>query len=393
MTAPACLGDTLPKFWWRSWDKLLHEYLAHGTLQDAGFAHGVGDQCLSDWWRRHKAEGKPLPDLPRGTPPQKKAPVEVEDDADDWLLDALKQLGDDATVEQIADHAEVYPRRVREAADRLSAAGYRVELAADESTVRLSRAPTETRATYKATPELFDGDHVRFAVVSDVHLSSKAERPDALHTAYEIIAREGITVVYNPGDLVDGYGIYRTQNTEVLHHTYEDQVAHAVATYPKVEGVETFIIAGNHDLEGEFGKAGADPVQAVANQRDDITYLGRYSARVELPNGAVMEMLHPMGGASYALSYRPQKIVESYEGGEKPNILLIGHYHRAGDFPIRGVNVLLCGSFQGSTTYALRKAFGSPGFGFYLVDCRLADDGSVVRWRAEWMPFHLGRSV
>jgi len=206
-----------------------------------------------------------------------------------------------------------------------------------------------------------------------------------------VIAREGITTVYHPGDLVDGLGVYRTQNTEVLLHTYEDQIDHAEAVYPRHDGVTTYIISGNHDLEGDFGKAGADPVQAVANRRPDIEYLGRYSARVELPNGAEIHLLHPQGGGAYATSYRPQKIVEAYEGGDKPAILLVGHYHRVGYFPTRGVHTLLAGTFQGPTTFSTRKAMGAAGWGFYLVDCRLADDGSIVRFRPEFCPFYLHR--
>ena len=100
-----------------------------------------------------------------------------------------------------------------------------------------------------------------------------------------------------------------------------------------------------------------------------------------------------MGGASYASSYRPQKIVEAYEGGQKPGILIIGHWHRTGYFPSRGVQVLLGGTFQGPTTYSVRKAFGAPGFGFWIVSCVLADDGSIVRFQPEWLPFYVGREV
>ena len=240
---------------------------------------------------------------------------------------------------------------------------------------------------------MFDGDTVRFGITSDVHTSSTAERLDAWETAYSIFEREGIRTVYDAGDLIDGLGIYRRQVTEVKHHTYEAQVEHAVRVHPYRDGITTYGIWGNQDLEGDIGRIGADPVQAVCNQREDVKYLGRYSARVELPNGADIHLLHPMGGASYALSYKPQKIVESYEGGQKPSILVIGHWHRAGYFFTRGVHVLLGGTFQGPTTYSTRKAFGEPGFGFWIVECRLAEDGSVVGFRPEWLPYYQGRVV
>lgn len=379
-----CHGDRLPERWWTIPETLRDEYEAHGTLANAAAAHGGHKSTLALWWKKHG-----FPPLKTGARP---APVTVRNQAEDqWLLDAIKQLGDQSTVSELADHSDRSPRRVREAIERLGLEGFRVS--SDGHTVALQRHPTVTGKTHVASPELFDGDLFRFAVISDTHLGSKAENPDAIETAYEIIVREGIRTVYHVGDLVDGYGIYKLQNAEVSLHTFEDQRDHAVAVYPRREGVTTFIISGNHDLEGDFGRAGADPVAAVCNVRDDMEHLGRYSAWVELPNGATMHLLHPMGGAAYAASYRPQKIVEGYDLGEKPSVLLIGHWHRYLHMPIRGVQVMLAGTFQGPTTYSVRKAFGAPAFGFTIVECSIAQDASVVRFKPEWFPFYPGRSL
>jgi predicted phosphodiesterase len=371
---------TYERGFWRDAEALKAAYEGVGSMADLAVVAGTSTKTLLHWWRRHE-----LPKLPKGERP---APVLAETN-DAWLLGALKKAGDQASVSELADLADVAPRRVREALERLGDAGYRVR--EEDEAVRLERIPTETGERHTARPELFDGDLFRFAIVSDTHLGSKAERIDALQTAYEVIAREGITTVYHGGDLVDGMGIYRTQNTEVSLHTYEDQVDHACEVVPQVDGVTTYIISGNHDLEGDFGKAGADPVQAFCNRREDFEYLGRYSAYVDLPNGGSVHLLHPMGGGSYATSYRPQKIVEAYEGGSKPSVLVVAHYHKLGWFPSRGVQILMAGTFQGPTTYSIRKAFGSPGWGFYIVTCRLADDGSIVRFQPEAYPFYLGR--
>lgn len=366
---------------WRDRNALVSAYNEVGSMADLAIAAGTTQKTLLEWWRRHD-----LPKLPKGERPLQ---VSITEQDDSWLLDLLKKNGDDATVTDLADAADVSPRRVRDALRRLDAAGFRVS--EEESQVRLERLPRESGTTHKLSPKLFEGDVLRFGVTSDVHTSSHAERLDAWELAYDVFVDEGITDVFDPGDLCDGLGIYRGQVSEVVNHTYEAQVDHAEAVHPSRPGMVTHRISGNHDLEGEFGRVGADPVQAVANRREDIDYLGRYSAFVELPNGATMHLLHPMGGASYALSYKPQKIVEGYELGAKPNILLIGHWHRAGYFFTRGVHTLLAGTFQGPTTYSVRKAFGEPGFGFWIVECRLAEDGSVVRFRPEWFPVFQGR--
>jgi predicted phosphodiesterase len=376
--------NELPDRWWQDKPLYLDMLSLHGSPAQMSQATGVAANTLSKWRARHG-----LPKLPPGTRANT-VPVETTDPEESSVLEALRELGDTATVEQLADRADISPRRVREALERAGHDGYRI--VAEEGAVRLSRVPTETGERHAMSADLFDGDLFRFGVVSDTHLGSSAERPESVEAVYDVFAREEIRAVYHCGDLVDGLGIYRNHNTEVKLHTYEAQVDHATELYPVRDGIETFLIGGNHDLEGDFGRAGADPVQAVCNRRSDMTYLGRYSAWVDLPNGATMQLLHPQGGASYATSYRPQKIAESYEAGSKPNILGIGHWHRTGYFMVRGIQTFLAGTHQGPTTFSTRKGMGEAGWGSWLIECRLADDGSVVRFKPEWLPVYPGRA-
>lgn len=376
--------------WYRDPARLRAEVEKHGGITAAARAHNLSPSTVksaaSDLGLLFERDNRPRSVVPQVVP-QEPQP----DQAEARVLGALKKAHDQATLEELADLADMSPRRVRAALEQLGHDGYRVETS--DTAARLVRFPAETGERHSFSPSLFDGDVMRFGVVSDVHLSSIAERPEAVEAAYDVLEREGIVDVFNPGDLVDGIGIYKGQVSELKHHTYEAQVDHAEATYPRRDGIVTRIIGGNHDLEGEFGKAGADPVQAVCNRRPDMEYLGRYSAWVELPNGATMHLLHPQGGASYATSYRPQKIAESYEAGSKPNILLVGHWHRTGYFMVRGVQTMMAGTFQGPTTFSTRKAMGEAGWGFWIVECRLADDGSVVRFKPEWLPFYPGRTI
>lgn len=315
------------------------------------------------------------------------APEPAEAD-DSWLLAALKKAGDSASVEELANVADVSPKRVREALERLGRDGYRV--AEDADRIVLKRRPVPSANVHRA---LFKGKTVRFGVVSDTHLGSKHERLDELHHAYQVFKDEGITTVYHPGDLVCGYGIFPGQNTEVHKHTYNDQVDYAVEVYPKVEGIHTYIIGGNHDLEGAWGKAGANPVVAFCNQRDDFTYLGDYQATVELEQGTRIYLLHPKGGIGYAADYKVRKLAEGFEGGAKPNVMLIGHFHRRFDVEARGIHCLLSGCFEAGGSFGPRLGLSDPAVGFHIVTMTVADDGSVVRWVPEWYRFWAGRTV
>jgi predicted phosphodiesterase len=240
---------------------------------------------------------------------------------------------------------------------------------------------------------LFKGEVVRFGVISDTHLGSKHERLEELHQAYQVLRDEGIDTVYHPGDLVCGYGIFPGQKNEVNLHTYADQVDYAVANYPHIEGITTHLIGGNHDLEGDWGKAGANPCLAVSHQRPDILYAGDYRASFELEQGTRIYLLHPKGGMGYAADYKVRKLAEGFEGGSKPAVMLVGHFHRRGQFEARGIQALLCGCFESGGSFGVRLGLSDPAVGFHIVEMTVADDGSVVRFNAEWFRFWAGRTA
>lgn len=369
----------MPPFWWRDKTLFLAELEKHPSVNAMADAHGMSEAVLRKWRKRHG-----IPARPKWGPRL----VVNEQPDDEWLLKALKKRGDNASVEDLADHADVSPRKVREALDRLGVDGYRV--AEEENRVVLRRVPPPSANVHKA---LFKGSVYRYGVVSDTHLGSKHEQLDALNMAYDVLADEGITDVYHPGDLVCGYGIFPGQNNEVHKHTYEDQVAYATANYPQRKGIVTKLIGGNHDLEGAWGKAGANPCVAVCNQRPDIEYLGDYNATIELEQGTRIQLLHPKGSMGYAMDYKARKLVEGYEGGRKPNVLLSGHFHRIGWIVARSVHVLFSGCFEAGGSFGPRLGLPDPVVGFYVVEMTVADDGSVVRFVPEFRQFFPGRAV
>jgi predicted phosphodiesterase/biotin operon repressor len=314
---------------------------------------------------------------------------------DDELTPRLrKALGRKKTVriETLADLLDVSPKRVREGIDALREHGYRVPEITD-GRVELNKVPPTSDEPHKLPLELLAGDRIRFGVVSDTHLCSKECALPELHLAYDYFAREGISTVFHAGDLVAGLGIFRGQHNELTHHTFPEQCDHAVENFPVRDGILTHIIGGNHDLEGDFGKIGADPVQAVANRREDINYLGPYSAWIELANGGYVHLLHGKGGMSYAYSYKAQKIVDGYGQGRKPGALILGHYHVQGNFSPRSVNTMFPACFEWQSVQFGARLGLRPTVGFHVVECQLADDGTFVDWTPRWKPFVEGRRV
>lgn len=372
-----------PAAWWRDKDLLDADVRFHGSRQGAARAHGAAFSTVKDAWHRH---GLPPMEQPAPTP---RDPAQTKEEVDEQeVLKAVNKLGEHASIEEIADLCDTSPRRVRVALESLGFKGYRLEPEGDHH-VTLHKVPRPSETEHEV---LFDGDVYRFGVASDAHLNSRHCRLEELHIAYDRFEAEGIDTVYNPGDIVSGLGIFRGQAHEVINHTFETQVDYAVDNYPVRNGIKTLIISGNHDCEGSFGNAGADACHAVANRREDIDWCGMYAADFVLPQGTVITMRHPMGGSSYAKSYKPQKFAESFEGGTKPGVVLFGHWHNVEWGFHRNIHMLNCGTFEGyGGTLGLRVPLGAPAVGFFIVEMTVADDGSVVRFKPEWFPFYANR--
>ena len=353
---------------------------------------------LMDFVDELRASVKPLPRIPyqKATVGAIAEEPQVVDELADAVHARLKN-GKSYTPEGLADDLDVSPKRIRDSIANLRAKGFRIPEAAESVTGRiaLDKLPIESAKAHKA---LLEGEEVTLGILSDTHLNSKECALPHLELAYDVLAERvtpdkyGVRHVYHAGDLVAGLGIYRTQAQDVINHTFQSQVAYAVEKYPRREGVNTVLISGNHDVEGEFGRMGADPVQAVANQRDDFTYLGAYTGNVELPNGAHMTLVHGRGGGGYAVSYKPQKWVESVPAGRKPALVAFGHWHISGYFKHRNIPLLLAGCFEWQTSLLVRLGL-QPDVGFWLVTLRLGDDGSVVKITPEWHQFYEGRHV
>jgi hypothetical protein len=54
---------------------------------------------------------------------------------------------------------------------------------------------------------------------------------------------------------------------------------------------------------------------------------------------------------------------------------------------------LLAGCFEGGGSFGARLGMSDPAVGFHIVSMRVADDGSVVKFNAEWLRFWPGREV
>ena len=232
------------------------------------------------------------------------------------------------------------------------------------------------------------GDWRQFGAIGDTHVCSHAQRLDVVEAAYDHFQKKGITSVYHTGNIVDGHTHF---NRFELHcHGITDQCNYLIDHYPQRKDITTYFITGDcHEgwwqtREGlNFGRY--LELEAKDRGRNDLVYAGFMEANVKLltPGGyATMRLMHPGGGTAYAFSYKPQKIVEGFSGGEKPSILLIGHYHKLSYDLIRNVHVFQTGCAQDQTTF-MRKKTIQAHVGYWVIGIQQDARGAVRRVRQE----------
>ena len=100
-----------------------------------------------------------------------------------------------------------------------------------------------------------------------------------------------------------------------------------------------------------------------------------------------MRLVHAGGGSSYAISYTSQKLVESYQSGEKPHILMIGHFHKFDYSYPREVHSVQLGSTCEQSMF-MRKKRLSAHLGYLVIRVKQDEKGAVSRFQVEWFPFY-----
>src|SRR6202030_3060286 len=268
-------------------------------------------------------------------------------------------LGKSVTLTDLANKLETSPKLASEAVARLKAAGHNVDIQYDQLTI--NKEIQAGGSVVVDSADFFDGTEFKFGALEDTHLYSKYSRLDVLEALYDIYEQEGIQTVYHTGNAVDGE--FRFNKFDLVGPSgIGPQLDYFAKKYPQRDGITTYFVTGD-DHEGwwinqegvNIGRMMQDAAEAEG--RTDLKFIGHVETDVVLKakkGQAVMRIMHPGGGSAYATSYTAQKIVESFQGEEKPHILLIGHYHKFEYGYPREVHVVQTGCTQDQTPF-MRK--------------------------------------
>lgn len=235
--------------------------------------------------------------------------------------------------------------------------------------------------------------YYRFGVISDTHYGSKYAREDVCEDIYDWFAAEGVSRVYLPGNYIDGE--FRFNRFELLDgcHGMTKQVDYFARRFPRRPGIDTYFVAGD-DHEGWYAQSTGVDIGRYTERhareelgRHDLRYLGYMEAFITLlhaAHGTSTQLLvaHPGGGSAYAISYAAQKFVEALQGGEKPAVILFGHWHKIFDLLIRNVICLGAGCTKDLDSFGRKKKLAYH-VGGLIVELWQDAKGAIVRYRTE----------
>lgn len=354
----------------------------HGTLHKAAKASGIPSGTLRNRVLRAPAVG--VTESKVLVPETKLAPeavLRVLRTGDVSLKDLAARVG--ATKGQALDLVE-----------NLRESGYSIYQHGD--VYHLDRLPQTSVAGGRPMLEYLsdeDGNY-HFGACGDTHLGSKYARLDVLNDLYRRYAELGVDRVFHTGNWIDGER--RFNKHDLLVHGLGPQVRYLVEKYPRVGGLTTFAVAGD-DHEGWYAQDMGLDIGRFAETamrdagREDWVNLGYIEADVALVHAktgerSILRVAHPGGGSAYATSYTSQKYVESLEGGDKPAVVLLGHYHKGELLLTRNVWTIQTMCTQDQTPFARKKRL-EFAVGGVAVRLRQAEDGSISECDVKFMRY------
>lgn len=230
------------------------------------------------------------------------------------------------------------------------------------------------------------GTNFKFAILGDTHYGNKSTDKYALQTFYDFAYKQNVRQFFHCGDLIDGSpNMHKGMIYEQYAVGFSEQAKDVVNDYPHKKDAITYYITGNHDQSYKKDN-GARLEELVSKERQDMVFLGEDEADVEFGNGSKLRLLHPGGGSSYATSYRLQKIIESYSGNTKPNILAAGHFHKSMQMFYRNVFGILVGTFEHQTPFMRGKGL-SAHMGGWIVEGKSGNEGGIKYLTCTFVPF------
>ena len=295
------------------------------------------------------------------------------------------------TILELSNYFDVSPNRIKSIINEFIEKRLTLDIVDD--TYLVLPQPKKHEEPIKINNKKYKEKEIAFGAIADTHIGSLYERLDVLNALYDRFEDYGITTVYHGGNFIDGE--CRFNKGDIYVHGADRQIKNFVEKYPQRKGIITYFIAGD-DHEGWYvqrekvniGQITQD--EAERQGRKDLVYIGYMERDIELHQTkgySTIRIIHGGGGSAYAHSYSSQKYTESLQGGDKPQIVLIGHFHKFEWCYPREVHAIQLGTTQDQSPF-LRKKRIQAMVGGCVVWIKQNELGIFTSVKVEWIPFY-----
>lgn len=314
---------------------------------------------------------------------ERKNKIEVGEEPGDILQAVIKLLDKNTKpLDELAKKVKTSQRVLTAVIEDIKEQGYAIE---EVNGVPILRKDIDLENNIHINK--WNGDKIlRFALCGDNQENSKYTQITHLHSFYDLLVKEGIEIAYHTGDIDEGEDMRQGHKYECYDQGADNHVENIVRNYPQRGGIRTEFITGNHDWS-ILKKVGYDIGVAIAAKRPDMKYLGQGNAIISLTPNCTLDLRHPGDGTAYAISYKSQKMIEAIQGGYKPNIMAIGHYHKAEYIFYRNIHCFQTGCFQAQTPWMLGKSIAAM-VGGWIVEVHVDGEGTITRCKGEFIPYY-----
>ncbi len=325
-----------------------------------------------------------------------RAEISVVSDLSEKAVKVLRFLdGQSRTEGEISRTFKLHKEKVQKTIEELQRHGYQILTPkdAEQADTKQFALKYGQASCFKPLPlkEIFV-EKKKIGLCSDTHFGSQDQLCSLVKRFYEICDEEKVDAVFHGGDWSAGVFDHPANNHKVFIPGAEGQMRFLTDHYPKLKGnKQTFAVGGNHDAQ-HGSKKGIDVLKNLfMKNRPDIVYLGRDVGVTKLGKLNI-ELLHPAGGAGYALSYKGQNIIESTIRlnrarmiRDKIHLLALGNWHVYNEQVHSEAIVICVPCFQQQTDDYMTPKGLDPWIGGLICELVTDADGYVTEFASEFM--------
>jgi len=229
-------------------------------------------------------------------------------------------------------------------------------------------------------------NHTKYGYFSDPHIGHNQFKEPVFYQAVKVFNDEKVDFVLIPGDHLEGMSHRPGHIYELTHLGFHQQIKYASDLYNEIKQ-PILGIDGNHDAwYFKPQNMGVIVGEELERRVKNYKHLGQDEGDIQLAPNITIKLFHANDGTAYADSYKLQKLIESFSGGEKPNILHSGHYHKHMYMFRRNIHGFESGTLCGQSKFMRGKKIPAH-IGFGIVDAYYGKNG-IDRLDNKFFPYY-----